>query len=103
MDPWGTPEITFWKLLCALFMQTYCFLFERWEYIYISRFSWTEYAASFAVNRSCGTHSKAFDKSIKTPSTTLLLSKFCLNFSRSLVDTFLELYPFLYAETYGEM
>ena len=35
-------------ILCTLFTRTHCFLFER--YIYISKFSSTEYAASFAIN-----------------------------------------------------
>ena len=68
-------------------MRTHCFLFEREEYKCISRFLSTEYAASFAIKRSCGTQSKTFDKSIKTPPTTLLLSKCCLHSSKSLINT----------------
>ena len=59
MDPWGTPEKTFWKLLCTLFIQMHCF-------------ASTEHVANFAINRSCGTQSKAFDKSPKTTPTPVL-------------------------------
>ena len=54
---------------------------------------------SFAINRSCGTQSKAFDKSIRTPQTTLLLlSKCYLHASRRHVENCILSYMLKHAE-----
>ena len=60
----------------------HCILLESKN---MSRFSSTEHAANFAINRSSGMQLKAFDKSMKTPPTTLL-SKCCLHSSKSPIN-----------------
>ena len=67
-----------------MYIYVYICICIYYVYIYtsISRLSSAEYAATFAIKISCGTQSKAFGKSIKTPTITLLLSKCYLHFSK---------------------
>ena len=102
IEPWGTPEIIFPKLLCVLFMRTLCFRFLRYVNVNANAFKSNPYAAIFAIKRSWGMQSNVFERSVQTAPTRKFWSSFSRQFSIREVITCWVLYDFLYDEILGD-
>ena len=79
--------IIFSNELYLLLMQTHCSRFLWCDYINLSEELSIPYAANFAIIKSWGILSKAFDTSIKTAPTVNLLSNLPLHSSNNCIIT----------------
>ena len=100
IDPCSTRDSHVRKSLKTLLTCTFCFLQLRYEYMKVTVFRLRPQACSFAISKSCGIQSNAFDKSMRTVLTRKFSSSDFVQFSISLIKTWLVLYFFLYTAIY---